>query len=99
LGYGLGFVLTPLGRYFWIQWRNAQISQRNQVRQARAETLAQADATLQEKIAYAQQFATETVIGQENLVYSTDRDLIEQEIEQSEATDAAWERRLNQRSD
>ena len=99
LGYGLGFVLIPLGRYFWIQWRNAQISQRNQVRQARAETLAQADATLQEKIAYAQQFATETVIGQENLVYSTDRDLIEQEIEQAEATDAAWERRLNQRSD
>ena len=99
LGYGAAFLLIPLGRYFWIQWRNQKLAVRNQSRQERAAALNQADGKLQKKIGYAQQFATETVIGTADLVYSTDRDLVEQEAERSQAIDAEWEKRLNQRSE
>jgi hypothetical protein len=96
LGYGAAFLLIPLGRYFWIQWRNHKLETRNQSRQARAAALNRAGAAFQKKLAYAQQFAAETVIGQGDLVYSTDRDLVEQELERSQAIDAEWEQRLNQ---
>ncbi len=97
LGYGVAFLLIPLGRYFWIQWRNRKLVSRNQSRQDRAAALNQAGAAVQKKLAYAQQFAAETVISEGDLVYSTDRDLVEQEVERSQAIDAEWEQRLNQR--
>ncbi|GET44132.1 hypothetical protein [Microseira wollei] len=96
LGYGTAFLAVPLIRYFWIQWRNSKIAKRNDQRQQRAMLLNQADADLQKKIAYARQFATETVINREDLAYTTETDLIEQELEQSEQIDAEWQRRLNQ---
>lgn len=96
LGYGTAFLLLPLIRYFWIQWRNRKIEQRNQKRQIRAEQLNQASVDLQQKIAYAQQFAVETVIDREDLAYTTETDLIEQEIERKEKIDAEWQRRLEQ---
>jgi hypothetical protein len=95
LGYGTAFLGVPLVRYFWIQWRNNKIGDRNHHRQARARQLASADATLQQKIAYADQFAAETVIGQEDLVYTTETDLLEQEAQLDEI-DAEWQRRLRQ---
>jgi len=58
--------------------------------------VASADATLQQKIAYTHQFATETVILQEDLVYTTETDLLEQEAERSAQIDAEWQRRLRQ---
>ena len=96
LGYGAAFLLIPLGRYFWIQWRNGKLARRNQARQERAAALNQAGAALQKKLAYAQQYAAETVIAQSDLVYSTDRDLVEQEVGRSKQIDAEWEQRLNQ---
>lgn len=96
LGYGTAFLAVPLLRYFWIQWRNRKLNQRNEVRQNRAIELNHGDDTLQQKIAYAQEFAAETVIGTEDLVYSTERDLLEQEVERSAQIDAEWERRLEQ---
>ncbi len=94
LGYGTAFLGVPLVRYFWIQWRNSKISNRNQQRQIRARQLAE-DNTLQQKIAYAHQFAAETVISQEDLVYTTETDLLEQEA-QTDEIDAEWQRRLRQ---
>ena len=94
LGYGTAFLGLPLVRYFWIQWRNSKISDRNRQRQARARQLASADAALQQKIAYAHQFAAEKVIGQEDLVYTTETDLLEQEAERAQI-DAEWQRRLS----
>ena len=99
LGYGGAFLLIPLGRYFWIQWRNRKLESRNQARQSRAVALNQAGAELQKKLTYAQQFAAETVIGSADLVYSTDRDLVEQEVERSQQIDAEWEQRLNQKQE
>jgi hypothetical protein len=94
LGYSIAFLTVPLVRYFWIQWRNRKISDRNQQRQARARLLA-ADTALQQKIAYAHQFAAETVIAQEDLVYTTETDLLEQEAQRSDQIDAEWRRRLS----
>ncbi len=94
LGYGTAFLTVPLVRYFWIQWRNRRISDRNLRRQAQAQQLDRADDTLRRKIAYARQFAAETVIGQENLVYTTETDLMDQA--DTAETDAEWQRRLRE---
>ncbi len=96
LGYGIAFLGVPLVRYFWIQWRNSQIAVRNQQRQERVRQLSQADPVLQQKIAYARQFAAETVIGDRDLAYTTETDLLDQEAGRSAQTDAEWRRRLGQ---
>ncbi|WP_353931058.1 hypothetical protein WJM97_00115 [Okeanomitos corallinicola TIOX110] len=82
LAYGISFLAIPLVRYFWIKWRNEKLANRNHERLARARFLANADDSLQQKMAFAGQFATETVIGKDDLIYSSDRDLLEQEFEQ-----------------
>ncbi len=96
LGYGTAFLAIPLIRYFWIQFKNKRVESRNQKRQDRAILLNQANSALQKKIIYAQQFAAKTVLGRDDLAYTTENDLIEQEIEQSDKIDAEWQRRLNQ---
>src|SRR5579883_3383314 len=80
LGYGTAFLALPLIRYFWIQWRNKTVDARNETRQVASIQLNQADARLTNKINYAQQFASETVIGAKDLAYTTERDLLEQEV-------------------
>ena len=96
LAYGIGFLAIPLIRYFWIQWRNEKIGDRNRQRQSRAKVIASADEKLQQKLNYANQFATNTVIDKDNLAYSTETDLIEQEVENSDKIDAEWRRRLEE---
>lgn len=94
LGYGISFLAIPLIRYFWIQWKNSQVEARNQKRQGEVIRLDQADATLQKKIAYAQQFAAQNVINPEDLAYTSETDLLDQEINRSAQIDAEWQRRL-----
>ncbi|WP_421656566.1 hypothetical protein [Leptothermofonsia sp. ETS-13] len=96
LGYGTAFLAVPLIRYFWIQWRNRAIATRNEQRQERAIRLNEADEHLQEKIGFAKQYALETIIHEKDLAYTTERDLIEQELEQTNRIDAEWQRRLSQ---
>ncbi|MCC5655408.1 hypothetical protein LC608_00030 [Nostoc sp. XA010] len=98
LAYGAGFLGIPLLRYFWIQWRNRKIGDRNRDRLSRARILASPDAALQQKIDYAQQFAGEKVIGNEDLVYSSETDLLDQEVERSAKIDAEWKKRLERGS-
>lgn len=93
--YGIGFLTIPLIRYFWIQWKNRQVETRNQKRQEQAIALQQAPAALQKKIAYAQQFAAQHVIKNENLVYTSETDLLDQELERKDQIDAEWQRRLD----
>ena len=84
LGYGIAFLAVPLIRYIWLKWENGKIDDRNQRRQRRAQTLKSPDASLQNKLTYASQFAAQTVISGENLAYTSETDLIEQEIQQLE---------------
>jgi hypothetical protein len=95
LGYGISFLAIPLIRYFWIQWKNSQVEARNQKRQEKAIALNQADATLHNKIAYAQQFAARNIIKNEDLVYTSETDLLDQQLEQKDKIDAEWQRRLD----
>lgn len=95
LGYGTAFLALPLIRYFWLKGRNVKLESRNQQRQERAILLNQPDTVLQQKLAYARQFAAETVVSQENLAYTTETDLTTQELAQSDKIDAEWRRRLN----
>jgi hypothetical protein len=82
LAYSIGFLGIPLARYFWIQWRNQKLANRNQQRLQRARLLSNADGSLQKKMSFASQFAEEKVISKDDLIYSSDRDLLEQEFEQ-----------------
>ncbi|MFM7428164.1 MAG: hypothetical protein ACKO7W_24735 [Elainella sp.] len=94
LGYGTGFLGIPLARYFWVQGRNRKVTERNDQRQLRAMALNQADETIQQKLSFARQFAAETVISEDDLAYTTESDLTEQESKQTDKIDAEWYRRL-----
>ncbi|MDY6782336.1 MAG: hypothetical protein SW833_07260 [Cyanobacteriota bacterium] len=94
LGYGIAFLTIPLVRHFWIQWRNSIIEGRNQQRLARAQMLRNADASLQRKIAYAHQFASQNQIGEGDLAYTTQTDLLEQNLQNSDRIDQEWQQRL-----
>ena len=96
--YGVGFLTIPLIRYFWIQWKNSSIEARNQERQQRAMLLNEPDANLLQKLAYAREFAAEKVLNGEDLAYSTETELTEQELDQSAKIDAEWQKRIG-RSD
>lgn len=96
LVYGIGFLVLPLIRYFWVQWRNGKVEARNQKRQNLSIALNQADRNLKQKIEYARQFATEKVISDRDLAYTSEKSLLEQEAEQIDKIDAEWQRRLNQ---
>jgi hypothetical protein len=78
---------VPLVRYFWIKWRNTKIVARNRDRISRAKLLASANPDLQAKIAYASEFASETIITRKDLAYSTETDLLDQEFKSLEAGD------------
>lgn len=96
--YGIGFLTIPLIRYFWIQWRNSKIEANNIERQLRAEVLEKPDAILEQKLNYARKFTAEKVIEEGDLAYTSEKDLIEQEIEQTAKIDGEWERKINQSS-
>ncbi len=99
LAYGVGFLGIPLLRYFWIQWRNKKIAARNRDRLSRLGYWQAQMHSLQQKIDYAHQFAAEKVIGNEDLVYSTETDLLDQEVERSAQIDAEWQKRLERGSE
>lgn len=98
LAYGIGFVSVPLIRYAWIQWRNRKVDARNEQRLERASVLDRPSEELKDKIEYAHQFAAETVVTEDDLIYTTETDLITQEAEQSDRIDSEWQRLLEDRS-
>ncbi|MGK7934655.1 MAG: hypothetical protein AB4206_02425 [Xenococcaceae cyanobacterium] len=94
LGYGTAFLVTPLIRYFWIQGRNSKIENRNSLRQAKAVTLNQVDEDLQQKIDFARQFAQTKVISDRDVTYTTETDLLDQNLQNIEQGDREWQQRL-----
>lgn len=93
-GYATAFLVIPLLRYFWIQRKNRQVEVNNQRRAERAERLNRAGENLREKIAYAHQFAAQKVLSDEEVAYSTETDLTEQESDRADKIDEEWRRRL-----
>ena len=95
-GYGILYLLIPLIRYFWIQSRNPKIASRNQAREQRAIALARPDSSLRQKIAYASQFARQKTIGEGDIVYTTEEDLLDQNLKNTERIDREWQRKLDE---
>lgn len=88
LGYGLAFLGIPAGRYFWMQQQNKKIETRNTERQRLV------DIKVQRKLDYAKQFATETIVSKDALAYTTETDLIDQDIANRDKIDEEWRKRL-----
>lgn len=95
LVYGLGFLAIPLVRWQVLKWRDRGVNHRNQQRQVLGQALAAPTTALRTKLAYAQQFVTQNQLKPENAAYTTESDLIEQEIEHQDQLDAEWQRRLS----
>ncbi len=93
-GYGVLYLSIPLLRYFWIKGRNPKIIQRNQAREQRAIALNQPDQSLRQKIAYASQFAQQKVISDRDLAYTTEDDLLDQNIRNADKIDRDWQDQL-----
>ncbi|MBF2055769.1 MAG: hypothetical protein IGQ45_00825 [Cyanobacterium sp. T60_A2020_053] len=79
--YAIGYLAIPLIRYFWLQSRNKKIEKRNQNRQEMANFLQENKQQLLPKLNYAQKFAQQKVINQEDITYSTERNLLDQVME------------------
>ncbi|MGB5711660.1 MAG: hypothetical protein WBM44_12230 [Waterburya sp.] len=94
MGYGVLYLLIPLVRYFWIQGRNPKIVKGNQSREQRAIALRQPDQSLRQKISYASQFAQQKVIGEQDITYTTEDDLLDQNIRNVDKIDTDWQSRL-----
>lgn len=97
LGYGSAFLGIPLVRYFWVQRQNNKITRRNQEREQRAEVLAQLEDPVREKLSFAKSLASQTIVTTENLAYSTETDLIDQEIANKDKIDEEWQRLIERR--
>jgi hypothetical protein len=95
IAYGIAFLTLPLVRYFWIQRRNQKVQRRNAERQERALEFERLEPQLRPKLDYARQFAQETAIGTDDLAYTTERDIAQQEFEQSDKIDQEWRDRLD----
>ncbi|KAL0344789.1 UNVERIFIED_CONTAM: putative protein, chloroplastic [Sesamum radiatum] len=89
--YAGSFFAIPLIRWFFVQNKNAQIVKRNRAREQRAKALASPDLSLRRKLLSARDMAQKTFISQDRIVYSTDRDLYEQDYETRE-----WDRRFKE---
>ncbi|KAL1201509.1 hypothetical protein V5N11_002709 [Cardamine amara subsp. amara] len=89
--YAGSFFAIPLVRWFSLKRKNDQIEKRNKARLQFARALESPDIALRRKLLSARDMAQNTVIGKERIVYSTDRDLIEQDYEADE-----WDRRLKE---
>jgi hypothetical protein len=94
--YSVAYLTIPLIRYFWLQGRNRKLMTRNADRRQRTQLLNPDNREIQQKLAYAEQFAAETVIQKSDLVYTTETDLIDQEIDRADQIDAEWQKRINQ---
>lgn len=88
LAYGIAFLGIPAIRYFWMQRQNQKIEARN----AQRKNLV--GKTVEHKLDYAKQFAIETIVGKDNLAYTTETDLIDQEIANRDKIDEEWRKRL-----
>jgi hypothetical protein len=79
--YAIGFIAIPVGRWLWLQWVNSKITARNQRRSQQMAQLTAGSADLQRKLKFAEQFQSEQIISAADLAYSTEEDLLSQEID------------------
>lgn len=79
--YAGSFFTIPLIRLFLVRKRNGEIERRNRAREQYARALERPDLSLRRKLLSARDMAQRTFIGHDRIVYSTDKDLNEQDYE------------------
>jgi hypothetical protein len=78
--YGTLFLAVPGIRWFALQRRNQQVEIRNAQRQNWLERLKNPTDRLLEKLNFARGFAKQEVVSTANVIYSTNQDLLEQDL-------------------
>ena len=76
--YAASFFLIPAVRWILNQARNREIQQRNEARQRVAQALLRPDSVLRAKLQSAAKYAERTVISDKDIVYSSNKDLADQ---------------------
>ncbi|XP_059292325.1 uncharacterized protein At5g03900, chloroplastic-like [Lycium ferocissimum] len=89
--YAGSFFTIPLIRWFLVRKRNGEIERRNRAREQYARALERPNVSLRRKLLSARDMAQRTFIGQERIVYSTDKDLYEQDYDAQQ-----WEQRFRE---
>jgi hypothetical protein len=81
--YGIGLVIIPSCRYFWVKYQASQVENRNRFRHQQVKLLQQED-VIQEKLDYARQFAKQYRITDRDIVYTTEDDVLSQDLKRLE---------------
>ncbi|CAL4969025.1 unnamed protein product [Urochloa decumbens] len=89
--YAGSFFAIPLFRWFLLRKTNNDIKKRNKAREQRAQELLSPDSSLRRKLLSARDMAQRKVITPEEIVYTTEKDILEQDYEVKE-----WERRFKE---
>lgn len=96
--YALSFVVIPLSRFLWQKRANSNIRARNTARARASATVARPPPELRRKILAASDRAQGVnIVGAEDVVYSTDQDILDQPAWQESSADD-FDRRLDRRS-
>jgi hypothetical protein len=94
-----GFYLgLPTLRWLIQGQKNNKIAARNSDRSKRARQLNTPDEVLQTKLIQSKTFQQRLRIDQQPIAYDTDRDMLDQDLEQKDKLDAEWQKRLDNRS-
>lgn len=80
--YGIGLVIIPSCRYFWVKQQDRKVRKRNDLRRQQVSLLGQG--LIQEKLDYAKQFAKQHKITDRDIIYTTSEDLLPQEFKKLE---------------
>jgi hypothetical protein len=79
--YAIGFIAIPVGRWLWLQSANAKIRARNSHRSQQVSQLIAGSPDLTRKLQFAEQFQAEQILTAADMAYTTEEDLLAQEIE------------------
>jgi hypothetical protein len=92
--YSSFYLGLPLVRWLLMSGKNDKISARNRDRLTHARDLRNPTPQLQQKLTQVQRLGLQTRIDHEQMIYTTDRDLLDQEIEQRDRLDQEWQKKL-----
>ncbi|GBG72868.1 hypothetical protein CBR_g12587 [Chara braunii] len=90
--YAASFFAIPAIRWLLLKKRNAEIDKRNNTRLGWAVHVGRPTAPLRRKLLNARQQAQRITIDKDQIIYTTEKDILEQDLEAVE-----WERRLRER--
>jgi hypothetical protein len=77
--YGVGFLVIPGLRYFWVKYQDRRIKRRNRSRRQALQLLTPSP-VIEEKLNFARQFATRQYINSSDIIYRSDEDAIDQQF-------------------